>query len=151
MQSFGSALALWLRLTSSLLLLTQLGHIHNWSAMITACDGDRNNDDDDDTLYIMPMCVTRNDHFLQVSHETWTLPSKLSAGGVKRDVTKIHKCTHHLHRNKARRSTLGCLWPSVDDDDGDYTLAPPGHIAIAIEVQWLQSTARVRKKTILSS
>ena len=43
------------------------------------------------------------------------------------------------------------LWPSVDDDDGDFHPAPPGHIAIAIEVQWLQSTARVRGKTILSS
>ena len=50
-------------------------------------------------------------------------------------------------RKYTNAPTLCRLWPSVDDDDGDYTLAPPGHIAIAIEVQWLQSTARVREKT----
>ena len=40
--------------------------------------------------------------------------SKLSAGGVQREVEKTHKC------NKAWRSILlGRLWPSDDDDDND--------------------------------
>ena len=39
----------------------------------------------------------------------YVLPYELSAGGIKRDVEKTPKCTHHIHLycNKARPSTLG--------------------------------------------
>ena len=39
----------------------------------------------------------------------YVLPYKMSAGGIKQDVERTPKCTHHIHLNfnKARPSTQG--------------------------------------------
>ena len=97
--------------------------------------------------------VMKNEHFLKKFIWTWIrqIISKFNSKSWIKTVLVATSLTSFSFRAERRKytnaPTLCRLWPSVDDDDGDYTLAPPGHIAIAIEVQWLQSTARVREKT----